>query len=64
MPDHYTCLIDGQHTADNIGYLIYGPGVEKDHSQKYTEKEIQEKGSPFIKSYKFLSQFFDRETHV
>jgi 2,3-bisphosphoglycerate-independent phosphoglycerate mutase len=55
LPDHYTRLVDGQHTSDPVPYLVYGDGVEADEVTRFDEKSICEHSTETIKSYEFMN---------
>lgn len=58
FPDHYTAVKDGHHCTNDIPFLVYGKGIEKDEINTYSEKS----GATsllHLKSTDFLKFFFN-----
>ena len=57
LPDHPTPVELRTHTADPVGFVMYGTGIEKDGSNLFNERTAKEKGMRF-ESGESLVNFF------
>lgn len=63
LPDHYTLLSDGTHTADRVPVAIAGKGIQPNDADRLTERQAIEKSSDYYgRSYQFFGSFLHQET--
>ncbi len=62
LPDHYTLLSDGRHTAHDVPAAIFGKGVVKDGAMRLNETEAAASQNHFGRSYQFFPKFLHDET--
>jgi 2,3-bisphosphoglycerate-independent phosphoglycerate mutase len=61
LPDHYTRLSDGQHTADPVPYLVYGDGIAPDGVDRFDEASVGRAALEVLKSHDFMDMFLHGE---
>jgi len=54
LPDHYTCVDDGQHIVHPVPYLVSGTGIVRDETQAYSEPAAAARGAQPIKAWDLL----------
>ncbi len=63
LPDHYTLLSDGTHTADRVPVAIAGKGIRPNGATRLTERDAIEKSTDYYgRSYQFMEKFLHQET--
>jgi 2,3-bisphosphoglycerate-independent phosphoglycerate mutase len=55
LPDHYTCVFDGQHLDRPVPFCIYGVGIQRDIVDRFSESLIEKQSTGVIKSIEFIS---------
>ncbi len=63
LPDHYTLLCDGTHTAHLVPVALFGAGIEPDKSTRLTERQASVGKVPHLgRSYRYMQEFLHRES--
>ena len=58
LPDHYTLLSDGRHTAHHVPVALYGAGIVADTTTRLSESQAGRAGQDhYGKSYDFMKTF-------
>ncbi len=59
LPDHPTPVKLRTHTADPVGFVMCGPGIDPNHGEAMTEQEARGKGLLFESGEELLSFFLE-----
>jgi 2,3-bisphosphoglycerate-independent phosphoglycerate mutase len=54
LPDHYTCVNNGQHMSRAVPYCIFGAGIKPDSVNSFTEREVEKHHDTILKSIDFI----------
>ncbi len=60
LPDHYTCLADGNHIVHPVPCAIYGEGISTDTAVTFSEREVASRGSGRINAWELMPMLLER----
>ena len=60
LPDHPTPVEVRTHTAEPVGFVMFGKDIPRDGSKEYTETSTQEKGLKFESGEDLMKYFFKK----
>lgn len=60
LPDHPTPVRKRTHTADPVGFVMYGKGIAHNGCQEFTEKAAAEKGMKFTSGGALMEYFIKK----